>query len=209
LYSTNKEHYQTFFRQYGIHGVTIPCVFGGMSTGLVMSLFGAPIEFIKVQRQLQKVTSTNRNLIQWVRHIIATKGTLHLSGIFGLYSGYRFHAPVDILGTGFYFGVYETFKSMAPKTNGAPAGWVSLVGGGLAGALSWILVFPLDVVKSLVQKEALTTTRSFSTIVKERYQEFGIRGFYRGMNMQLVRSVPVHALNFYVYENVLNFCQSL
>jgi hypothetical protein len=116
---------------------------------------------------------------------------------------------VDILGTGFYFGVYETFKAMAPQKNGVPAGWVSLVGGGLAGALSWILVFPLDVVKSLVQKEALTTTRTFSTIVKERYQEFGIRGFYRGMNMQLVRSVPVHAINFYVYENVLNFCRSL
>jgi hypothetical protein len=88
LYSTNKEQYQKFFRQHGIEGVTIPCIFGGMSTGLVMSLFGAPIEFIKVQRQLQKVTSTNRNLMQWIRHIIATKGTLlltrHLWFVFGI-----------------------------------------------------------------------------------------------------------------------------
>jgi hypothetical protein len=136
-------------------------------------------------------------------------------GLLGLYSGYRFHAPVDVLGTGFYFGVYESFKHVAPKNNGVPVAWASLVGGGLAGMISWILVFPLDVyvfnscsIKSLVQKEALITERKFMVIVKERYQELGIAGFYRGMNMQLIRSVPVHALNFYVYENVLDFCRS-
>jgi solute carrier family 25 (mitochondrial carnitine/acylcarnitine transporter), member 20/29 len=204
IYSTNKVYYQEFFNQRDIHHVGIPCFISGMTTGWIMSMFGAPIEFIKVQRQLQKMEhNSNRNLVQWVRHIIKSKG------FFGLYSGYRFHAPVDILGTGFYFGVYETFKSIGPKENGLPAGWVSLMGGGLAGAISWILVFPLDVVKSLVQKEALTTTRSFSAIVTERYREFGIKGFYRGLPMQLVRSVPVHALNFYVYENVLHFCRSI
>lgn len=60
----------------------------------------------------------------------------------------------------------------------------------------------------MVQKESFGT-RTTKEIIKERYQEFGVRGFYRGMSMQLVRSVPVHALNFYVYENVFDYCTRL
>ena len=67
-------------------------------------------------------------------------------GFFGLYTGYKWHAPMDILGTSVYFAIYETVKFHGPKdSNGSPLPWVSVTGGGLAGALSWIVVFPIDV----------------------------------------------------------------
>lgn len=113
------------------------------------------------------------------------------------------------LGTSFYFAVYETIKYYGPKDiHGSPLPWVSVVGGGCAGALSWVVVFPIDVVKSLVQRDALKNDPMTSKqLVRERFREMGIAGFYRGLSMQLLRSVPVHSLNFYVYESVLSYCK--
>jgi hypothetical protein len=205
--------------------ISLNAFMAGSYTGSFMSIFGAPIEFIKVQRQLN--IGTKKNAIDWVRFIVKQKG------LKGLYSGYQFHAPVEILGTGFYFMVYETFKHNAfhytdkinasnteagaigtdatTYTFGKPLGinqaWIPLVGGGLAGSLSWILVFPLDVIKSMVQKEAFTNT-SVKDLVLMRFKEFGLGGFYRGLSMQLIRSFPVHSLNFYVYENVWAWCNA-
>ena len=117
---------------------------------------------------------------------------------------------MDIFGTGVYFAIYESFKYHGPKnSDGSPLPWVSVGGGGLAGALSWIVVFPIDVVKSMVQKEGLREIpKTASVLISGRFQEFGIRGFYRGLSMQLIRSVPVHSLNFYVFETVVSWCKN-
>ena len=53
---------------------------------------------------------------------------------------------MDIFGTSAYFAIYESFKYYGPKNDdGSPKAWVAVGGGGLAGALSWIVVFPMDV----------------------------------------------------------------
>lgn len=63
-------------------------------------------------------------------------------------------------------------------------------------------------VKSMVQKEGLNDSpRRTALLVAERFKEFGLAGFYRGLSMQLIRSVPVHSLNFYIYESVLSYCR--
>ncbi|KAJ3310113.1 hypothetical protein HDV04_005379 [Boothiomyces sp. JEL0838] len=205
LYSGGKERVKKIYQDDGVLGAVVPSFVAGGGTGLTMSIFGAPIEFIKVRRQLQKVEEGSaklKSLGGWIAHVYRQ------GGFFGLYTGYRIHAPMEILGCGSYFAIYETIKYYGPKTeNGTPQHWVSLVGGGISGALSWVLVFPLDVLKSIVQKEAFSGhEKSVSYYFTERYKEFGVRGFFRGMSMQLMRSVPVHAINFYVYENMLHFC---
>jgi solute carrier family 25 (mitochondrial carnitine/acylcarnitine transporter), member 20/29 len=114
----------------------------GCSTGILATVISAPIEFVKVQRQLQKVEikSFNRNLIQWLRFIVKEKG------ISGFYSGFRLQAPMDVIGTGLYFGIYESVKYYGPReADGSPKAWVSVLGGGISGCLSWIVVFPIDV----------------------------------------------------------------
>jgi hypothetical protein len=191
--------YTTIKSKLSLDGIFVNSLSSGMLTGCFMSIFGAPIEFIKVQRQLYR-GKAHKNMMEWIRFILKEKGVL------GLYSGYGFHAPVDILGTGFYFGVYETFKFYSFYFP-IDEGFIPLLGGGLAGSVAWILVFPLDVIKSIVQKEALYGKSSVKYLIKKRFNDYGISGFYRGLNMQLIRSFPVHSLNFYVYENVLKLCK--
>ena len=200
IYTSNKLKLNQF-------GIFPQAFIAGGATGVVMSVFAAPMEFIKVQRQLQSQIlmqsqfKVPNNLYEWIKFIYSKRGFR------GFYSGYSLHAPVDVLGTGFYFGIYESIKHFG-SVNGLNMNLLPLIAGALSGSLSWILVFPFDVVKSLYQKQVLITNTSISKLIQSRYREMGLLGFYRGLSMQLVRSVPVHSINFFVYEQVYRYCTS-
>ncbi|CAM9014502.1 unnamed protein product [Wickerhamomyces anomalus] len=92
-------------------------------------------------------------------------------GILGLYSGYKFHLLRDAFGSGLYFSVYETSKILIEGFSGPdgkiagtniPMGTLSItVAGAMSGIFSWMLVFPIDTVKSLTQRDIV------SNIVRE------------------------------------------
>lgn len=79
----------------------------------------------------------------------------------------------------------------------------SFIGGGIAGSATWALVYPIDVVKSVIQtaplnatKEQLDATHVTLKILRER----GIGTFYRGLGVTVLRAFPVNAATFYFYE---------
>lgn len=81
-----------------------------------------------------------------------------------------------------------------------------MAAGGLAGMASWMAIFPVDLVKSRVPKDALSPSPAYkglldcaSRIIKEN----GVRALYNGLQPTLVRAFPIHAVNFLVYERVL------
>ncbi|KAJ3259573.1 ERAD-associated protein [Boothiomyces macroporosus] len=167
---------------------------GGITGGAV-ALFSAPIEFIKVQRQLEG-SKLQKNTLEWGKFIFKNHG------LFGFYKGLPLHFLRDVFGTGCYFTIYETFKYASMQFL-QPGPMVHLVGGGVAGALSWIVLFPIDLCKSVMQREALKPHPQYQSVfefIKLRYSNEGIYGFYRGISPQLVRSFPVHGINFIVLE---------
>ncbi|RUS31220.1 mitochondrial carrier domain-containing protein, partial [Jimgerdemannia flammicorona] len=112
----------------------------------------------------------------------------------------------DTLGTSVYFGSYETVKRLL-TTPTSPAGPLThFLAGGLCGIFCWLVVFPIDLVKSVIQKEAMhphPTHDSIPVVVREILARSGYRGFYRGLGVTLMRAFPIHSLNFLVYEQVL------
>jgi hypothetical protein len=91
--------------------------------------------------------------------------------------------------------------------NGANAGPLTqFLAGGICGIMCWIVVFPLDLVKTLIQKEILLpnpTYKSAKDCVRDIYFKNGFNGFYRGISVTLIRAFPIHSLNFLVYEQTL------
>ena len=84
-----------------------------------------------------KFIAKSKSALDWAKCIIKTKG------FFGLYIGYRIHLLRDIIGTGFYFSSYETFKFL--MTNGTEASpWIHMMGGGIAGIISSLVIYPID-----------------------------------------------------------------
>lgn len=156
-------------------------------------------EIINNQALQIQTKSTPNTTWQWAKHIVAAKG------IAGLYSGFYPHILREVIGSAFYFGVYESIK--LNFVTGSPNDWwVYFLGGGTAGTLVWIILFPIDLCKSVMQRDALLPVQKYtsaSQFARMRYSKLGVRGFYIGLQPQLLRSFPVHATSFLVYEQIM------
>ncbi|KAJ8324532.1 hypothetical protein O5D80_006777 [Batrachochytrium dendrobatidis] len=220
--------------------------FAGGTTGMFMAALSAPMELVKVQRQLEqapsstsmlktptiattsvstatqsasihsasttnsllatKSASTGKTTWQWFKHIYRTKG------LQGFAIGFHVQIARDFLGTALYFSIYETFKIWATPVDEVPGPMIHMLGGGFAGSLSWLFLFPLDVIKSVFQQDAFKPHPQYRRAVdfiRERFVRQGIRGFYQGIGPQLIRSFPLHSLNFLVYEHMLKVCKNI
>lgn len=101
-----------------------------------------------------------------------------------------------------------------------------LLCGGLAGIVTWASIFPLDVVKTRVQTQVLssiprlegerrtlldghTTPKRLSSIeiAKQAYRNEGAGVFFRGLGICSVRAFIVNAVQWAVYEWMMKALQ--
>ncbi|KAJ1983790.1 hypothetical protein H4R33_004625 [Dimargaris cristalligena] len=139
----------------------------------------------------------------------AAKDLYALRGVRGLYQGLFSHMLRDSLGTGIYFCTYETIKRLMSSPESPPGPLTFFLSGGICGVFSWLIIFPIDLVKSTIQKDALLPShlvryRGFLDCFTDLYRQRGIVSLYRGISVTLIRAFPIHSLNFLVYEGVLS-----
>jgi solute carrier family 25 carnitine/acylcarnitine transporter 20/29 len=228
----------------------------GGASGLAIAALSCPFELVKIHRQLQvlfwqrqdkelrrtimdaNTTPEARRLAEQARQRLVDPRTLptwasvreivQLRGPLGLFYGLRSHLMRDLAGTGTYFAGYECLKrTLASLESGEhPSAGVHFLAGGLAGVFCWILTFPLDLVKSIIQKDVTSVTSieangvttvhpklarapSGWRVARDIWRRAGVRGLYNGISVTLIRAFPIHALNFTVYEYVTNRIQEL
>ncbi|KAK9325830.1 mitochondrial carrier domain-containing protein [Lipomyces orientalis] len=186
----------------------------GFTAGGFIALFSCPFEFTKLSTQIEllmaRATRAALPDSDPAAPRYSPKGTfesfkdiIHKRGILGLYSGFRYHFARDALGTSLYFTVYESSKqlfSMYNPNGGPPGPLVIAISGGLCGVFSWAVLFPLDTMKSIVQRDILT--RPPGTAIKKRaFQLFNPR-MYRGLGVSIVRTGLVNMTFFSIYEQL-------
>ncbi|KAG0231205.1 hypothetical protein BGW41_002233 [Actinomortierella wolfii] len=177
---------------------------------------------------ISKIAPAEESTSSWktVKEIVKRRG------IFGLYKGAHLQIARDTLGTGVYFASYETVKRLVTQTMqrvrsptgnetttpsaaagaAGPGPMIHFFAGGFCGVFSWMVVFPIDLVKSVMQKEVLVakpTYHSAWACAKDIVRRSGIRGLYRGVGVTLVRSFPIHSMNFVVYEAVMEYVKNV
>eukprot|EP00499_Haloplacidia_sp_CaronLabIsolate_P012162 CAMPEP_0196771162 /NCGR_PEP_ID=MMETSP1104-20130614/1535_1 /TAXON_ID=33652 /ORGANISM="Cafeteria sp., Strain Caron Lab Isolate" /LENGTH=310 /DNA_ID=CAMNT_0042141279 /DNA_START=1 /DNA_END=930 /DNA_ORIENTATION=+ len=150
-----------------------------------------------------------------VRHRVATLGVGQ-----GLFQGLGSTLARDVFSFGLYFSFYEWLKShltrlqaggtlfspdgahLAAAVEHEPSMTASFVAGGLTGVLSWGAVYPVDVVKSVIQTAPPSTPREqlrMAHVARLCWQAGGARMFLRGIDSTLLRAFPVNAVTFLVY----------
>lgn len=133
------------------------------------------------------------------RHVLKSEG-----GMRGLFKGLVPTMGREIPGNAIMFGVYEALKQKfagGTDTSGLSRGSL-IVAGGLAGASFWFLVYPTDVIKSVIQVDDHRNPKfsgSFDAFRKIRATE-GFKGLYKGFGPAMARSVPANAACFLAYE---------
>ena len=168
-------------------------LFGGFYCGLLSSFLIGPYECIKIIRQTSSLKTTS-----------IIKGLYTTYGVRGFFIGFQSQLIRDLLATTTYFGIYE-YSNTYLQQSGVASWQRYMISGSLSGTLAWIVIFPIDVVKSSIQRNALKYKSTWSEVLKSR-SKHGYGFLYRGLYPTLIRAVPLHALNFLIYENVIKLC---
>ena len=141
-----------------------------------------------------------------------------------IYTGYSINMVREAAFLGTYFYTYEGFRVVLDcmKNKGKEDNvsvWTIPVAGGISGALSWFLTFPLDCIRAGIQGQRLSkiepTMNSGGNVIysavsdkkissigvfKEIIKTKGFVGLYAGITPTLARAFIVSASRFSAYE---------
>ncbi|KAH3903098.1 organic acid transporter SCDLUD_000710 [Saccharomycodes ludwigii] len=164
---------------------------GGVSNAFIAS----PIEHVRIRLQIDKTGEFHGPL-----HVIKTLRK-HKSLLRGL-------LPTmlrDGHGCGIYFLVYEALMTREMKIHNIErsqiASWKLCSFGGLSGCLLWCMVYPIDVVKSIIQTSDLRNKNiKMTTVFSNLYKEVGWKGLFKGFGPTIIRAAPANAATFATFE---------
>lgn len=92
-----------------------------------------------------------------------------------------------------------------------PTAFYTLMAGGIAGTFSWLISFPIDVVKSRLQVDGIDGNPRYKNAidcVRISHKEEGLSFLTRGLNSTLMRAFPMNAVCFLVVSYVMKFFQN-
>jgi len=176
-------------------------------SGFVTSFLVTPIERIKVMMQASNSdedgTPTYSNEFKCAKVVLKNEGWIGLMG--------RGLGPTlvrEIPSYGLYFllyGILSTLPSAASMGKIAP-----LVNGALSGMGSWIPVYPIDVVKTLVQNSDGSQAGGDEVgslnaidVARDLYADGGITAFFDGLTPKMLRAAVNHAVTFFIYDIIM------
>ena len=183
----------------------------GAIGGLATFVVSAPSELIKCRAQLVVDGQGSSYGV--------FKGIWKHGGLRGLYYGGTITAVRDSFGYGWYFWSYELTKRLLLSRQADPFTFLTsaevLISGGIAGVITWVSIYPLDIIKTRLQAQpswiaerqrllpagnnAVHSEKSSLVIAQEMWQSVGIRGFYRGIGICSLRAFIVNAVQVRIH----------
>lgn len=100
---------------------------------------------------------------------------------------------------------------MMMRESANPSAFFTLMAGGLAGTFSWLVSFPVDVVKSRLQVDGIDGKPKYNgamDCMKKSYAAEGMSFFTRGLTSTLLRAFPMNAVCFLVVSYVMKFFEN-
>jgi solute carrier family 25 (mitochondrial adenine nucleotide translocator), member 4/5/6/31 len=158
---------------------------GGLAGGTATTLL-YPIQFLRTRLAADVGTTGHRSYPHGMRDVL--RATLRVDGIVGLYQGYGIALAGIFLYRSLHMGGYDAIKTVA-KTEltwtdkFAAAQFVSLVAG--------TICYPIDSVRRRLMMQAGKEVKLYRHSIhafQSIFRQEGIRGFYRGLGPNLVRS---------------------
>lgn len=163
----------------------------GATAGFFQSFICSPMELAK--SRLQVSNGGNKGPIDCLRKIYSREGTK------GLFRGLNITMLREIPAFGSYFWTYELLTRT--PDNSPVSTSAMLLSGGLAGIVSWVIVYPIDVIKSRMQIDGIAGSLKYKNsldCLKQGLALEGYVGFYRGLVPTILRAFPVNAATFAV-----------
>lgn len=167
----------------------------GTAAGLAQSVVCSPMELIKTRLQLQD--NLPKGAERFSGPVDCTRSIWRREGARGIFRGLGITAARDMPGFSSYFVAYEYMVRCVSD----PSPFVILMAGGLAGTFSWLVTFPIDVVKSRLQADGISGKPQYSGLidcVRKSHAAEGLAFLSRGLASTLLRAFPMNAVCFLV-----------
>lgn len=186
---------------FGVYGHTqrhlsepdrLPAYFlAGALAGLAQTPVSCPIELVKTRLQLQSPSQGNSH-----RPMRCLRNIYKQQGYRGIFKG----LGITFLREGPSYGVYFVTYEMLTRTSSKEpiSTFHMLLAGGLAGTASWVISYPIDVIKSRIQAESNDRYSGALDCLKKSVRAEGYSCLYRGLNSTILRAFPTNAATFTV-----------
>lgn len=185
----------------------------GCISGACVSVFACPFELTKIFQQIVLVVNKEANMRINSKLLPKTVNEVFYNiikyeGVFGLYSGFKYHMLRDSLSTGLFFAVYESTKMIVNHITPENEVLSVPLSGIVAGICSWITVFPIDTMKSQYQRDIVRNIiRVKSGLdelpVKARNWTLPKRDLYRGLGPSITKAVCTTTIFFSGFEYLM------
>ena len=113
----------------------------------------------------------------------------------GFFPAFGLHCCLETIGSTVYLGVYHLAKRQLRRDERARESFgLRVASGALAGCTAWTSIYPIDVLRSRIMAAAAgdaATSGLVTATAQEVYRSGGVRAFYRGISMTLLRAGPV------------------
>lgn len=183
----------------------------GIAAGTIQTAILSPVDLIKIRLQIATERRAQRSPLQSSPLGLA-RNIVRREGIRGLYRGWAATVIRDAPSHAVYFGTYEYMRELLHpgcRTDGQESLSTMLVSGGLAGSMSWLCCYPLDVVKSRLQAQcaggAPPKYKGIMDCIRTSAREEGNQVFWRGLGPSLARAFLVNGAIFSAYELSLRY----
>ncbi|KAH8403106.1 hypothetical protein KR222_005242, partial [Zaprionus bogoriensis] len=171
------------------HPTPLTYALSGALAGLIEGLIQNPFDVIKITQQASR--EKKLGTVYVVRKIIKEDGL----GTRGLFRGITAMLIRNCIFQIMYLGVYASLRDAIPEGIDEIETFLrKLVIASITGPLGCVASIPLDVTKSKIQgPQPVPGKVKYSTVrgtMRTVYKEEGVRGFYKGLTPQIMRSAP-------------------
>lgn len=173
-------------------------------TGLAVALVEGPQDVAK--SQMQAMLIGNASGPKYTSTTDCAKTILKQRGIMGFTQGLGATMARNFVGVGAYFYGYEALRKWfaGDKPVESLSAWHVLTAGGAGGFLYWALSYPLDILKTAIQTDAIMPAdrkyKGMTDAARKLWAEGGVKRFTAGLAPCMLRAVPANAAGFAAYE---------
>lgn len=185
----------------------------GIIGGFMCTLIVTPIDQIKICMQNKKLSPIpNQNLIlahvnqfyYGVGYIPCNTSNINSYNLPGIRTMYRGFIPTvfrETPGFGIYFSTYNYLTNNYNMDHNMIKTFMS---GAMSGLAAWTFIYPSDLVKTKMQSsENISIQKIITNIFSEnnpRSNISGLKNFYKGFSLAIMRAMPLHGGVFLGYE---------
>jgi hypothetical protein len=171
----------------------------GFMAGATSSVLQTPVTIVRIQQQ---VSARSGQATTPSLHVV--RALLKHEGAAGLYRAFPYDCLASGVGRMVYFTTYEVSKAQlaaaAPTMDPTAQ---KILAAAVTSTVGWAAVFPVDIIKNRMQEQPIggpRQYRSFAHCCAVTYRAGGVRAFWTGFSLTIVRSFFSSGINLPVYD---------